>query len=422
MRMKYRLFLLLVALTGALASVRADGEPTLVEKVVLTNGTVLQGYMASQRPGISFTFAARQGVVCLEKTSSVSVSDRECPIGELSPAWKQWAEENDAFNGAGEERTLTLSEIRNGFQVITDVRILEDGAVIKYLELAPRNYVLDWNLIQAVKRERRPKNALSGLVYHIQCAGRPEVVGQYVEQCPGKTFSLLTDKNRVEVISTAQIKKQRIEGLNPDQPLFEQSPLLDEVVLAGGQTVGGIITELSFGDRAEDNYVVVSKKNASSQIVLTKNITEYKRLPNEGYRPRFDLLLQPEEMALNRVTVVPDSLVEVSDGGDNKICVRAKQIPAFRLDSLENQVTLEAHFTDEAVGSGVTVLKVELSDDADWEGCPLFSYEDLVKNSRKPLSVETSVNHITRLVFRLEEPGYYVVVLSKDRALTFELK
>ncbi len=183
-----------------------------------------------------------------------------------------------------------------------------------------------------------------------------------------------------------------------------------------------MITELSYGDRPEDNYVVISKPNASSQVVPTQKITEYRKKLNDDYRPRFDLLLQRGETALNRLPVVADSTKEVSDGGEKKICVCTKHIPAFRIDSLKNQVVLEANFADGGDWSGVTVLKVELSEDEEWKDCPLFSYEDLVKNSRKPESVETSVNRITSLMFRLEEPGYYVVYLSKERAIPFELK
>lgn len=116
-----------------------------------------------------------------------------------------------------------------------------------------------------------------------------------------------------------------------------------------------------------------------------------------------------------------DSVVEVSDGGTNKLCVRSQNIAAFSLDSLERRVEVDVRLSDGMVPDDVTLMRVELSSDPEWEGCPLYTYEELVKNSRKPDEVQKTVEKHVRFVFSVKETGYYVVRLSSQQAITFKL-
>ena len=78
------------------------------EKVVLKNGSVLEGYLAEQRPGINFTVHSVQAVMFANEDSLKSVGQQVCNISDLSPAWQNWIEKNHAGDG----QTITLSKLK----------------------------------------------------------------------------------------------------------------------------------------------------------------------------------------------------------------------------------------------------------------------------------------------------------------------
>ena len=147
------------ALIAGLATASAQDNLT----VVLKDGTELTGFISRQRPGENFTFSTSKAVVLLPNKEVKSIVDNEVKLNALSPEWQKWAEDNDAFDGVGNNRTLLLSDIITNKGAINRVRVLEKGAKVRYLELSPSTYSLNWDTIEIVRAEKRPKLLLSGI-------------------------------------------------------------------------------------------------------------------------------------------------------------------------------------------------------------------------------------------------------------------
>ena len=105
--MKLKSVLFIVCLLQGAMTLNA----TIVQKLVLKNGSELEGYISKQRPGSNFTFVAEKAVIYMPGTEVKNIFDNEIKIKDLSPAWIKWAEKNDAFQGIGDDRVLTLSNI-----------------------------------------------------------------------------------------------------------------------------------------------------------------------------------------------------------------------------------------------------------------------------------------------------------------------
>ena len=95
------------ALIAGLATASAQDNLT----VVLKDGTELTGFISRQRPGENFTFSTSKAVVLLPNKDVKSIVDNEVKFTSLSPEWQKWAEDNDAYDGVGNNRTLRLSDI-----------------------------------------------------------------------------------------------------------------------------------------------------------------------------------------------------------------------------------------------------------------------------------------------------------------------
>ena len=101
----------------------AMANATIVQKLLLKNGSELEGYISVQRPGENFTFTTERAVIyLLNKDLKESIVDHEVNIKQLSPEWIKWAENNDAFEGLGDNRTLKLSDIRTAKGMAYKVR------------------------------------------------------------------------------------------------------------------------------------------------------------------------------------------------------------------------------------------------------------------------------------------------------------
>lgn len=390
-----KLFVLLATMLAGTTAVTAQDNLT----VVLKDGTELTGYISRQRPGENFTFSTSRATVILPSSEVKSFVDSDVKISDLSPEWKEWAEEADAFSGLGNNRTLLLTDIITRYGSINRVRILEKGAKVRYLEMSPNSYSLNWDTIAAVKAEKRPKLMLSGVNRRYKLASGMEYEGQYIEEVPGETMSLLRDNGVIEVFKTEDVMKDNRFKINPNQSLLEQSDLIDIVQLKNGGSYRGIIFERNYSDSDEitNDYLLIQLENGSTMSINLADVVEYRKERNPQYRPLTDIELDSEQAAVNRNVVTPCPTEEISGivtvDTDSLNVTIAHHIP---------QVIEAEYPIDNAKAQQLKLIKVRKYYDkkakSNYYG---FTYEDMVKNAILPASVVTSVNGISKVEFKI---------------------
>lgn len=386
------------AMFAGLASGSAQDNLT----VVLKDGTELTGYISRQRPGENFTFTTSKAMVFLPSKNVKSIIDADVKLSSLSEEWKNWAEKNDAFNGTGSNRTLLLSDIITEKGSIARVRILEKGAKVRYLEMSPNTYSLNWDTIEVVKATKRPKLMLSGIDRRYKLASGMEYEGQYIEEVPGQTLSLLRDNGVVEVFNTEDVVKDNRFKVNPNQTLMEQSDLLDIVQMKNGSSYRGVIFERNYSknDDRDNNYLLIQMENGSTMSLDLSDIVEYRKEKNPQYNPITDIMLNEGEAAINRniVSLIPTK--EISG------------IVTVDMDSLKlnipsgNLRTISAEFNmDNAKAQQLKLIKIrKYYDKKEKSNFYGFTFEDMVKNVIVPKSVETSVNGTSKIEYSIT-PG-----------------
>lgn len=381
---------------------------TIVQKLLLKNGSELEGYISMQRPGKDFTFTAERAIIYKSDKEVKSIIDHDINIKQLSPAWKEWAEKNDAFVGLGDNRILVLSDIITEGQIINRVRILEKGAKIKYLDMNNNSYSLNWDTIAVVKAERRGKTSLTGINRIYKLENGQEYEGQYVEEVPGKTLSLFRDNGVVEVFETSKVVKYSMRKINPNQDLFEQSELLDIIQLKENKgMLKGIIIEQNFSNAASDNFLLLQTENGNTQSVKLADIEEYRKEVNSKFKPLFDILLREGELVVNRQQT---NILKVKEEGayitlpvDTCLVVIDKKQPV-------NEITIETRFADNVQNMSLEIVKVKKFTDKKQKRSFLgFTFEDIVKTNLQPRLVQTSVNKTTKFEYNISEKGLYAI-------------
>ncbi len=383
------------ALIAGLATASAQDNLT----VVLKDGTELTGYISRQRPGENFTFTTSKATVLLSSKDVKSIVDSDVKITSLSSEWKEWAEKNDAYDGVDNTRTLLLSDIITNNGSINRVRILEKGAKVRYLELSPNTYSLNWDTIEVVRADKRPKLMLSGVNRRYKLASGMEYEGQYIEEVPGETMSLLRDNGVIEVFNTEEVMKDIRFKINPNQTLLEQSDLIDIVQMKNGSSHRGVIFERNYSESDEitNDYLLIQLDNGTTMSLNLADIIEYRKEKNPDYKPVTDIELADEEAAINRNMGMLISTEEVS----GIVTVDTDSLKITIPSNIPQSITAEFNM-DNAAAQQLKLIRIRKYQDKKGKSAYYgFTFEDMVKNAVLPKSVETSVNGISKLEYIL---------------------
>lgn len=406
-----------------LLSVATIANAQIVQKLQLKNGSVLEGYIAKQRPGKDLIFKSEQATIYMSGNRVKSYSEHIVKVTELDTKWKKWAEENDAFVGVNENRTFTFNDIITENGKISRVRVLEKGAKVKYIDMSPREHILNWDTITVLSVDKRPKTLLSGIDRIYKLKDGTEREGQYVEEVPGKTLSLYTNDGVVEVCQTKDVMKYIMKGIHPTQSMLEQSPLLDVIDVKNATTIRGVIIEQNYGLNPNDDYLLIQREDGGTQSIKVKDVQEFRKEENKKYAPKYDILLNENELVVNRMQT---NSLEVKEDGSLIILPSDSCLAVVEKNSPETDVIIETRLVNASQNPSLDIVKV-----SKWEkgkgrkkkSYLAFTYEDIVKTNVNPIKVETSVNATTRFEYKVREEGLYVIYFSKEKkVIPFRIK
>ena len=419
-----RIVLMIVMLFATIGVVNA----IIVQKVELKNGSVLEGYIQSQNGSGRLTVHTDKAMVIVQ-SSNAEVFDRHQKVGALREVWKEWAEKHDAFIGDDDNRVLLLNEVSfrdnpsdsiasdpenvdfkdyliKHLRTVTNVKVLERGVTVKYLELTPNSYVVSWDDIKAITADRRPKNALSGKTYEGQYAGETD-----------NSLSLYMDNGMVQSFKSNDVVKYTFRPINPDQDIFEQSPLVDIIRTTRGAVIKGVILEQNYASKKDsENLFLIQTSSGAIQTVRVSEIAELRKEENPKYAPKFDLMLNNGDVLINRK---PVNFVKVMEDNDILVLDSIGKMVLKLDDSGKTQVTVEYRL-DYSIGLEAFQLVKVTEAKVKKQMIYSFSYKDLVNAVTHAKNIETSVNKTTKAEYELNRKGLYAFYdAKKKRAIPF---
>lgn len=405
------------------------------QKIVLKNGSVLNGFIQRQDGDGNMTVRTDNAVICIKNTNLSISSGRLENVNNLTEVWKNWAKSNESYTSDMNGEHLLLTDVKlgktkldststkklTGFEVrlhqneksFTNVFILEKGSNVRFQEMTPNVYQISWDDIVSISAERRPQNALSGIDRKYTLKSNREIAGQYAGETEN-TISLYQPNGVVETVDYNDIVKFGYYGINPQQDIFAQSELLDVVMTKNEGDIRGVIIEQNYSsDKDAENYISIWVKDRSPQMVKISDINAICKEENTAYyQPKFDIILKDGQVVVNRNdakyvgveenndilvldSLCKDQIVKVGDAGKTKITVEMKQSDAGVVNAFQL----------------VRVSKFTIKKNTFYG----FSYKDLVNSNYRPINEEVSVNRTRRIEFVVPGIGVYALYDAKNK-------
>ena len=400
----------------------SSAQAVIVQKIYMKDGSVLSGYIQKQDDNGNLTFHSDIAEICLKSKDVTISNEKNYSVNELDKAWVDWAEENEAFEGAGNNRTLYLADVTSKSKTVSRVKIIERGELVRYLQMTPDVYLIAWKDVMAIKGEKRSKTALSGINRIFQLKSGMEFEGEYAEE----TDSLLTlylNNGIRQSFKINDVIKYTFRPINPNQDIFAQSELLNIVKTKNGNETKGIIIEQNYTSNSDtENYFLVQQQSGAIQSIKLSDIVETRKEENPKFDPKFDVLLKEGDVLINRQEVF---ITSISEKGENNVLDSLSEQVVIKKDPQNNtRVTVEYRNANGANVEAYQVVKVnKIENKKEKKTVYGVSYRDLVNSTIRPVSIETSVNHTTKAEYIVGGQGVFALYDAKNKkAIPFIIK
>ena len=376
-----------------------------VEQMHMKSGSVVEGYIAEQKPGKHITFQTTKATIVVNSDSLLNRIIERVPLESLSKEWKEWAEQNNKYieNDGRQQLELTTLEFKNS--VFTKVFLLEKGSILKFLDLTPNLYKFVWGDMYRTVKSKRPDNLFSGVKEVLVLNDNSKVVGQIIEQFPGKDLTIDTEKGEVLSFKFSQVKQIRTEKLTERLDLWSQIQLLDKITVKGESSeLIGFISSRTLGKE-----LVFEFEDGSKRTIQQNQVTSYAKMPNKKYVEVYDKVLSDGEILLNGKKPYFASLqlqgpyllmgetVSAQFTVGEKVCLEAK------MSDVNTPITLvKAHFEN------ITIQNGRKKEQIPW---PVITYQDLVQ-SHVAINREITPLGNVKVTFEVKEIGDYVLYIQ----------
>lgn len=376
-----------------------------VEQIYMNSGSVVEGYIAEQKPGKYITIQTTKATIVVNSDSLQNRVTERIPLESLSNEWREWAETNNKYVDNNGVKLLELSTLEFNNCKYSNVYLLEKGSVIKFLDLTPNRYEFVWGDMYRTVKSERPDNLFSGLKEVLVLGDNSKVTGQIIEQFPGKDLKIATDKGEVLSYKFSQVKQIKTEKLNDKLDLWSQIKLLDKITIKGENTeLIGFISSRILGKE-----LIFEFEDGSKRTILQNQVISYAKIPNARYVEVYDKILKEGEMLLN---------------GENAYFVTLETQGQYLLlgDTASAQVVVGENVYFEAkmpdVNTPITLVKAHIENIIQQKGkkkvempWPVITYQDLVQ-SHVAITRETTTLGNVKITFVVDEVGDYVLYIQ----------
>lgn len=395
------------SILGLVLGVASFGTPVAqnVEQIHMKSGSVVEGYIAEQKPGKHITIQTIKATIVVNSDSLQNKIVEKIPLDSLSNEWREWAETNNKYIDNNGVKQLELSTLEFNNSKYTNVYLLEKGSIIKFLDLTPNQYKFVWGDMYRTVKSKRPDNLFSGLKEVLVLNDNSKIAGQIIEQFPGKDLKIATDKGEVLSFKFTQVKQIKTEKLNENLDLWPQIQLLDKITVKGeSPELIGFISSRTLGKE-----LVFEFEDGSKRAIPQNQITSYAKIPNDKYIAVYDKVLKDGEILLNGE---PAYFVTLQAQGQYlllgeivsaQLAVGETAYMEAKLDNPNTPITLvKAHMEN------ITQQNGKKKEQRLW---PVITYQDLVQ-SRVTISRETTLLGNVKISFVVKETGDYVLYIQ----------
>ena len=369
-----------------------------VEQIYMKSGSVVEGYIAEQKPGKHISIQTIKATIVANSDSLQNRIIEKIPLASLPKEWREWAESNNKLVDNNGTKHLELSTLEFNNSKYSNVYLLEKGSIIKFLDLTPNQYKFVWGDMYRTVKTPRPNNLFSSLKEVLVLNDNSKVEGQIIEQYPGKDLKIAAEGGDILSFKFSQVKQIITEKLTDKLDLWSQIQLLDKITVKGESSeLVGFISSRTLGKELVFNF-----EDGRSRTIPQNQITSYAKIPNDKYVAVYDKVLKEGEILLNGKTA---HFVSLQTQGQNILLGET----ASEQLAVGEKVCIEARLSD--LNIPIVLVKAHIGSVTCWNGkkkeqkpWPIITYQDLLQ-SRIAINREITPLGNLKLSFVVEEVG-----------------
>lgn len=376
-----------------------------VEQIHMKSGSVIEGYIAEQKPGKHITIQTTKATIVVNSDSLQNRVIERIPLESLSNEWREWAETNNKYVDNNGVKLLELSTLEFNNSKYSNVYLLEKGSIIKFLDLTPNQYKFVWGDMYRTVKNERPENLYSGLKEVLILNDNSKVIGQIIEQFPGKDLKIATEKGEVLSYKFSQVKQIKTEKLTEKLDLWSQILLLDKITVKGeASELVGFISSRTLGKE-----LVFEFEDGSERTIQQNKVTSYAKIPNNRYVAVYDKILNEGDVLLNG-----EPAYFVTLQSQNQYLLLGEAVSAQLI--VGETACIEAKIAD--TSTPITLVKAHMENVIQQKGkkkaqipWPVITFQDLVQSHIDITREITPLGNV-KISFVVKEIGDYVLYIQ----------
>lgn len=292
-----RIIMLIAASSMAFAA-----SAQTIDRIYTKDGSVYNGFISEQVPGKQVMIYAENASIVFKQKDMQNQRKDYYEFDRLSESSKE------IVRHITDTTSLQLASFEYKGAYYENLYMNEVlDSTIRAHALTPRTYIIPWNDLIKTSRVATNENPY-GTRDIVTLKSGERLIGQITAQEISKTMTIRTETGVIRTINVGDILSIMSERISEKHTLWEQTPLLDRLVLDGGATMEGFITSRLMGQ----HVYILQKYGHDAQQIAMKNIRKYQKTRNRDYK-----VFSPDTakvVRLNEREVVPLNL-ESKEGG-----------------------------------------------------------------------------------------------------------
>lgn len=266
-----------------------------IENVYTTDGGIYEGYISEQVPGKQVCVYSDKVTMSVPANAVVNYRTEHRKLSTLSSSARAY------FNRPNENVFVEVISFECNGEIYDDVYVIsKDESAIKFICFAPKTYVLPWEKIKRTVKQYS-YNSKYGLKDIVTLQDGSRYIGTIHEQLIGKAIVVNTENGESLTIDNSDIISLRSEVVDPKVSLWNQTILLDRIILKNGEVKVGFIVSRVVGQK----IIFISELNTEEESIPMTDIEKYQKTYNPSYRPYVAPVpvVKPEKDTTKRILV-----------------------------------------------------------------------------------------------------------------------
>lgn len=281
----------ILAMMGTvICAVEMLGSSSMVDEVLLTNGTKLRGIISAQYvKEQKITFTSYESEFVFPKSQIYNQNNNKVTIKGLPEGWRMWIKEHPEYV-VGDSIVLSSVSLQVNNETKMDLPIHLDSILVlpasstdvKIIDFSERKINVNLSTVK-IMNKIYDNGSSSEIKEIIDMSDGKSYMGRTLSQVPGKYISFMSDDGVVSLYYK-DIRSLSYESSKSDLSINAISEYVETIEEVSGARHEGVIIKKSYGDGNTPSFILIKSPNkVEPYYVQNKDVKViYKEINGKG--------------------------------------------------------------------------------------------------------------------------------------------